>query len=380
MRLLVISHTPHYCRGEQLVGWGPTVRELDVLASLFTELVHIAPLHDDPAPASALPYTSAAVHVQTVSPAGGITIKDKLHIVRLIPRYFWTIRAAMANADVVHVRCPANISLIAILYLTLRRRPFIRWTKYAGNWQPEQPDPLSYRFQRWWLGCGWQGGVVTVNGRWPHQPSHIHALLNPSLSETEIKMAQETVSQKRLTSPLRLLFVGRIETAKGIGQTLKIVSALKMPLQLDIIGDGAERIVFEQQAVRLGIAPFVQFHGWQPRPALNRFYKQAHIILLPSLASEGWPKVLSEAMAYGVVPLASSISAIPQILAEIGSGKTHHAHDVAAFIRSICEYWQSPDQWKRESQVGIQAAHQFTYEAYVHHLQQLFINLSTTNN
>ena len=380
MRLLVISHTPHYCRDGQLVGWGPTVRELDVLACLFTELIHIAPLHDGPAPASALPYTSAAVRVQTIPPAGGSKFKDKLQIVRLIPRYIQAIQTALADIDVVHVRCPANISLLAIVYLALLRQPNMRWTKYAGNWQPEQPDSLSYRFQRWWLRQGWQGGVVTVNGRWLHQPSHIHTFLNPSLSETEIKIAQETLIQKRLTSPLRLLFVGRLETAKGIGPVLKITAALEMPVQLDIIGDGAERIVFEQQAIQLGIDDLVTFHGWQPRSTLNRFYEQAHFILLPSLASEGWPKVLSEAIAYGVVPLASSISAIPQILAEIGSGKTHHAYDVAAFVRSICEYWQSPEQWKRESQIGIQAAHQFTYEAYVHHVQQLFINLSTTNN
>ena len=365
MRLLVISYTPHYYCNGQLVGWGPTVRELDGLASLCTELVHLAPLHDEPAPASALPYASLRVRVESVPAAGGPSLRDKWQIVRLTPRYLRAMRAAVASADAVQVRCPANISLIAILYLTLRRQPTIRWVKYAGNWQPEQPDPLSYRFQRWWLRRGWQGGVVTVNGRWPCQLAHITSFLNPSLAQTELKAAQEATSQKCLTSPIRLLFVGRVETAKGIEQTLRIVAALRVPVHLDIVGDGPERVDFEQQAACLGIAHLVQFHGWQPRPNLNQFYKQAHIILLPSLASEGWPKVLSEAMAYGVVPLASNISSIPQILTEIGSGKTHPAHDVAAFTRSICDYLQAPDRWQQESLAGRQAASRFTYEAYV---------------
>ena len=46
MRLLIVSHTPHYRAAGQLVGWGPTVRELDHLAELFAEVVHVAPVYD----------------------------------------------------------------------------------------------------------------------------------------------------------------------------------------------------------------------------------------------------------------------------------------------------------------------------------------------
>ena len=57
MRLLIVSHTPHYRAAGQLVGWGPTVRELDHLVELFDEVVHIAPVYDGQAPGSALAYT-----------------------------------------------------------------------------------------------------------------------------------------------------------------------------------------------------------------------------------------------------------------------------------------------------------------------------------
>ena len=45
MKLLIISHTPHYMNGTQLKGWGATVREIDYLAELFDEIIHIAPLY-----------------------------------------------------------------------------------------------------------------------------------------------------------------------------------------------------------------------------------------------------------------------------------------------------------------------------------------------
>ena len=50
MKLLIVSHTPHYERNGSLVGWGPTVREIGHLARLFDDVVHIAPVHSGPAP------------------------------------------------------------------------------------------------------------------------------------------------------------------------------------------------------------------------------------------------------------------------------------------------------------------------------------------
>ena len=69
-----------------------------------------------------------------------------------------------------------------------------------------------------------------------------------------------------------------------------------------------------------------------------KFYSPAHFFLLPSSSSEGWPKVLSEAMAYGVVPIASSISSIPQILREAGSGKTFPPDKIISFVNAILGY------------------------------------------
>jgi glycosyltransferase involved in cell wall biosynthesis len=315
--------------------------------------------------------------VENVPAAGGPSLRDKWQILRLIPRYLRAMWIALAGADAVHVRCPANISLIAIVYLALRRQPTVRWVKYAGNWQPENPDPLSYRFQRWWLRRGWQGGVVTVNGRWPNQASHIHPFHNPSLTQAEQEAAGQAGIGKILSTPLRLLFIGTLSSAKGVPQVLQIVRQLhqqNIPFTLHLLGDGPERQTFEAESRRIGLAATIHFHGWLPKDALAAYYAQAHFLLLPS-QSEGWPKVLSEALAYGVVPLASNISSISQILAEIGSGKTHPVHDVAAFTQSICNYLQSPDRWQQESQAGRQAVYRFTYEAYLQAVTDLLAQM-----
>jgi hypothetical protein len=57
MKLVIISHTEHYISSDgAVVGWGPTVREIDHLTQLFDIVYHCAPLYKGQAPQSALPY------------------------------------------------------------------------------------------------------------------------------------------------------------------------------------------------------------------------------------------------------------------------------------------------------------------------------------
>jgi glycosyltransferase involved in cell wall biosynthesis len=373
MRLLIVSHTEHYRRGCQFVGWGPTVREIDHLATLFDSVVHVAPVHSTEAPESSLPYHSANVTVRPVSPAGGLYIRQKLGILRAYPSYLSVIRQELDRADVAHIRCPANISMLALLALSARRAPKRRWVKYAGNWQPEGREVWSYRFQRWWLRHNLHRGVVTINGSWSHQPPHVHSFVNPCLSEEELQEGHRLAENKVMQRPVRLLFVGNLSTAKGVNHALK---ALRLALDrnadlcMEFIGDGPERPVFEQTARDLNLCEVVQFHGWVPRSELSGYYGRAHLLLLPS-RTEGWPKVLSEAMAFGVVPLASAVGSIPQYLSEAQTGRAIPAEAVERYADVILEYASDPEKWKRESQNGLIAADRFSYRRYLEAVRAL---------
>lgn len=369
MRLLIISHTPHYLKQNTIVGWGPTVREIDHLCQLFRKVVHVAPLHRGVAPASSAPYTAGNVEVRSVAPAS-----SKLELIYRLPGYVKVIAQEAGRADVVHVRCPANISAIGIVLLSFLRKPAIRWIKYAGNWRPERKDSWGYNFQRWWLRHRFHRGFVTVNGDWLGDPGHVHPFLNPCLTNEELALAKQAGTKKELNEPLRILFVGRLEQPKGVSRVLHIVERLQqegVEVFLDLVGDGPQRSQFERSAAKLGLSELVKFHGWVPRSDLPALYGSAHFLLLPTSSSEGWPKVLGEAMAYGVVPVSTNVSSIPQYLRRFETGRTFEPENLEGFVGAFRWYAAHPEIWKQETIRGMKAAHGFTYDAYLTQVRSL---------
>jgi hypothetical protein len=129
MKLLIISATPHYRRGTQIVGHGATVREIDHVKELFEQITHIGFLYDNPSPASALPYESPDVRFLALKPSGGDSLIAKAKILLRFPDYARATLRELPQYDMVHVRCPANVSLLAIMLLALLRRPHLRWIK-----------------------------------------------------------------------------------------------------------------------------------------------------------------------------------------------------------------------------------------------------------
>lgn len=377
MRLLIISHTPHYFKSGTIVGWGPTIREIDQLASLFSSVSHIAPLHNQQPPESSLAYQENNVVFKGVKPSGGNTLFEKLKIILQIPGYVKIIFDEMRNVDIVHVRCPANISFIALFLLIFIKKPKLRWVKYAGNWLTYPNEPILYKIQKWILRKNLIRGFVTINGKWKNQEKHIFSFYNPSLSFQELIISKEMALGKEIDFPIRIIFVGRVESAKGIGRIIEISKFLKdsgLDFSIEIIGDGEERVHYQKISEDLGLSNNIFFSGWLPKDELGSRYKKAHFILFPSTASEGWPKVLSEAMSYGVVPITSTISSVPQILNDFGAGVAVPVDDIASYVSTILYLSTDIQQWKKFRDAGANSSYTFSYDYYKKAVRSAFFD------
>lgn len=309
MKLAIISHTEHYKNSDgTLVGWGPTISELNHLAEDFEEIFHIAFLHPDVPPPSSLPYTKPNIHFIPLKPVGGKGIGAKLKILASIPNTIATVRKTLKQVDVFQVRTPTGIGVFLIPYLTLFSTKK-GWYKYAGNWNQENP-PLGYALQRAMLKL--QNRKVTINGKWPNQPKHCLTFENPCLTESERQQGLEVAELKNFQPPFTFCFVGRLEDAKGVQRIIEAfgkIDSLEKIAGIHFIGNGEKMASYKKQCEVLKLP--VVFHGFLERDKVFEIYKKSHFILLPS-DSEGFPKVIAEGMNYGCIPIVSDVSSIGQ--------------------------------------------------------------------
>jgi len=307
--LTIISHTEHYLSADGTVlGLGSTVTEINELLALFDEITHIAMLHDSIPPANALPYRSDAITFVPIPAVGGSKLRDKLAILPQIPHIIGILKKQLKTSDCFQFRAPTGIGVFVIPYLMFFNEGK-GWFKYAGNWK-QAHAPLAYRFQKWLLEG--QSRNVTINGFWEDQPAHCLSFENPCLTQEEVQEGQKFIEQKKLKPPYDFCFVGRLEAAKGVDILLNAFMNLKAHERskigtIHLVGDGS-RMDYYKTKVATSDLQF-RFHGILSRTDVKDIYKHCHAIVLPS-ASEGFPKVIAEALNFGCLPIVSDVSSI----------------------------------------------------------------------
>nr|WP_255616000.1 glycosyltransferase family 4 protein [Synechococcus sp. MU1642] len=111
--------------------------------------------------------------------------------------------------------------------------------------------------------------------------------------------------------PLRVLFIGRLDSYKRLDWLLKALAALRSPWRLSVVGDGPNRSRFEYLAQRLFFSQLrsdsklVQFHGRLPEREKQAQISASDVLVLPSdRSNEAFGIVQLEAMAAGRIALA----------------------------------------------------------------------------
>ena len=372
MRLLIISNMSHHRVPGGFAGaWPSAMREIDSLAQLFDQVRHIAVVHEEPAPAQATPYLSKNVEVVPVQPSGGRGLRGKLGVLKRCPGYLRAILNELNQADAVHVRTPCGVAAVALVVLSVSRRPTLRWFKYAGEWRGRPTEPLSYRLQRLWLRGGWPRGWITVSSGRYSRRGRVVALPNPCVSEVGLEQAWTQTHDKLISSPLRLVVCGRLAPDKGPLFAVGVLADLGrrgIDVRLDIAGDGPQRRALEEAAKQAGLT--VSLHGWLDRETLFNLFARAHLILAPS-KTEGWPKALSEAMAHRVVPVASSVGAIPETLERTGAGLTITSEAPEVWAREIERLVRNPSRWRLLAENAAACSAEFTFERYRQRMARL---------
>ncbi len=372
MKLAIISHTAHYADENGIIkGWGPTIREINYLAPKFDEIIHLAFLHTGKTPASSLPYTASNIRFVALPPSGGKGFGDKLSVATSIPEIIRQTKMIMPEVGAIQIRVPTGIANFLLPWLSFRKvRPII-WVKYAGNWK-QSNAPAGYRFQRWWLQQNFLKSKVTINGKWNDQPGHCITFENPCLDEDERTTGKKVIESKTYSGPYTAVFIGRLEEEKGVKRILDALQAFhkKNITTIHFIGDGKDLNLFRSIAASQNLVKCV-FHGSVSRNEVSDYLAQSHFLLLPSTASEGFPKVIAEGGNYGAIPLVSAISSISQYINDTNGF-------VWDFQSSFTEYIDSLEinemDLKTKSQRIFEVSGAFTFSNYYRNLKQHILN------
>ena len=337
--LLVVSHVVHYRHDGRLFAYGPYAREMDVWADLFPRVVVAAPCRTGVPPGDAAPLARENVTIAPQVEAGGDTVAAKIALAVRLPALVARLVLAMRRADAIHVRCPGNLGLLGALLAPVFSTHLV--AKYAGQWNGRHGEARSERAQRAILRSRWWRGPVMVYGDWPGQPAHVKPFFATVLDQDQIARARAAARRPRGVPPA-ILFVGRLSQAKNVDVLLAALRAVRDAggaFRAVIVGEGPERGRLEALSLAHGLHDIVTFAGGVSFDRVLGLYERSDVLVLAS-DTEGYPKVITEAMAFGLACIGSNCGLVPRIL-EDGRGTVVPPRDAGALASALRQVLES---------------------------------------
>lgn len=378
-KLLVVSDSAVYRESDGTYSaFEPVVRELEALCDIFDEIVWLGSVTKKRKLAMAVPKNKKIKIVTLPATTRSTSFFNKLYILLNYPVFVYRILKHISKAKYVHSRAPSHPAMIAIVFsLFDRKRKY--WHKYAGNWAEVDP-PLGYRWQRALLKKAHYNNVkVTVNGAWGDK-SHVYAFENPCLYESERIAAAQNAAQKDYSGELTMIYVGTIEYPhKGILQILDAIEMGLVPEQIKtfyIVGNGVLKSVIEERIAKIKTLR-IELLGHMNRAQLDEYYRKSHIIILPTVASEGFPKVIAEGAAYGCIPVVTGISALSQYIKDEENGiiiKSQLPEDISNALYRLVDNAGIIEI----SNNAVEMGKKFTYEYYTRRIdKEIFLEVDS---
>jgi glycosyltransferase involved in cell wall biosynthesis len=306
--LLIISDTKIQKIGDKYFGFNSVVLELEVFSKLFDEIAWIAFDYSDLKIDESLLEIPNDIKVILLPKSGGKSILSKLRILYLIPLYFLRIFKFTTNNNFIHVRGPSSPMFLSLVISKLFKSK--KWLfKYANNWNDSNP-PMFWKIQKkMMIQQSWITG--TVNGQWVDMPEHLLSFENPCIIDGEFESDLLNKFDEQLKT---LLFVGRIEFEKGIQTFLESLINVNLNYieKIIIVGTGKNLDFLTNFLDNNNLNIKIEYLGTKAKSDILKLMSTSHFLILPTTASEGFPKVIAEAWSVGCLPISSNISSIGQ--------------------------------------------------------------------
>jgi glycosyltransferase involved in cell wall biosynthesis len=365
MKLAVVSHKVCWNSRQapdfyQTDGGFPF--QIKAISELFDETRVVVPSENLRNDKGVSPLVGKSLSVCPLSIPKGKDFRRKLDFPFWLLRNGWLIWREIKNADAVHAPIPGDIGTIGMLFALLLKKPL--FVRYCGNWFVRRT--LAEAFWKWSMER-FAGGrnVMLATGGDSSAPSSRNANIKWIFSTSLTKQEIAGAVARRLSenSPLKLIIACRQEKGKGTDIVLESLAQIaeRFPgATLDVIGDGDFLSELKKRAKILKLEDKTIFHGRVELKRVVELMKQAHVFCYPT-ESEGFPKVVLEALSCGLPVITTRVSVLPRLIGKdcgILLDKPTAEHLTAA-IKMICS---DAVTYRRMSESAIAAAQEYSLE------------------
>ena len=171
---------------------------------------------------------------------------------------------------------------------------------------------------------------------------------------------------------IRFLFVGTLSKGKQPLYVIQLVEELYKrgeKVILELYGEGVLRKDLEHYIAQNNLETIVALKGNQSKETVLKGYQNSHFLILPS-KSEGWPKVVAEAMFWGCVPIASPVSCVSFMMGNGSRGiiLKEQLHNDVSQIRNVLN---NQEDYKKMALDGQTWSRQFTTDKFETEISKL---------
>ena len=314
--LAIISDTSISSKNNYYSAFEPVVREVDHLAKLFKSVDWIGFYAKKSSCRNYKIPNSTNINLLPMKRSGGDSFLKKIQILFYFPSYIVNIAEIINRNDIIYLRGPSVPALLGIFFSFFKKNRIYLF-KYAGGWELKN-IPISYAFQKWILNK--QKKILTIVSFSSKKSKNILEMLNPCLNKKDFKNGYLSMMTKNKYTGINICFAGRCDKSKGIFEVLDTINILadnNIIKNCFIAGSGDIKSL--KTKLNKNAKELTTFCGVLTRSQLNKVYAKSNFILLPT-RSEGFPKVLAEAAAYGCVPIVSTLPGISKIMAHNKEG------------------------------------------------------------
>ncbi|NLC57697.1 MAG: glycosyltransferase family 4 protein [Armatimonadetes bacterium] len=340
--------------------------QMAALSELFDRTTLLLPVVERPPVKGDSPLTGHRLSVVPLAPPAGKGITRKAAMPLWAAQVRATLVRGIRQADALHVCIPGDVGTVAMLIAQRMGKPL--FVRHCGNWNYQRT--AAERLWRWYVEryAGGRNVMLTTGGA-PHPPSArnpaVRWVFSTSLRADDLA-ACAAPRQAPSAGEARLIIACRQEVAKGTGV---VIEALPRILEqfpgavLDVVGDGSALGQFRQMAAERGLNGRVVFHGNVDHPTVLRLMQAAHLFCFPTVASEGFPKAVLEALACGLPVVTTRVSVLPQLIGA-GCGVVVDEVTPAAVAQATCQILEDADCYHAMADRAREVAARYSLERW----------------